>query len=201
MEKERLQSVFELFPLSTSGFKDLYTYLISMKISIPFEIDANLKAEGAYIFTNKSNKIVFNSIDAINFSTLVEELFHAVQHQKFYNNRMDSKYKNYEFEAKVFKDACFALCLSDPNCQLGSNDYSATMYSGCKQEFREKYRKWMEDIVEAGYISSYLLGDFKELCKEWQGDDGEYDSSFHPQVLHYFMTKKPPKPKPPVQPY
>ena len=73
-------------------------------------------------------------------------------------------YKNYEFEAQVFRDFSFILCLNDLSCDMGMGGYAGIKYSNVDPAFRKKiYRmdengrtKWMGKLSCVRGIYQFL---------------------------------------------
>lgn len=195
LDREALQSVIAIIPRSPEGYRDLYNYIVNKKMTFTFKVDNSISSP-AQIDPEK-NEITFRHNSDITLEYLMEELFHAVQYHFLYKGKMNNMYKNYEFEAQVFRDFSFILCLNDPSCDMGMGGYAGINYSNVDPAFRKKYIEWMRMVEQSGWVSPYLLSEFEDMCKEWKGIDREFLPGFTPRGIYQFLSKKPPKPPKP----
>ena len=92
---------------------------------------------------------------------------------------MSTTVYNYEFEAKVFQDLACILGDGATCDQLGSY--------GQSEEFIELYSDFLIDVASNGGLTDVIIDTFNNLCSEWTGYSGTYDSSFYPEILTEFF--------------
>lgn len=192
-QKGLLEGAMEKFKEQPTPFSDLYDWLVSNNIKIIFNIDPNIQAYAQYKVTANGCCISFKNESSINCYSLSEELVHAVQHQRFYKSSMDTKYKDYEFEAKVFRDIAYYIAYYYDNLLVSTE--SAVVFHDSRDTFVQKYTNWIILWAEKGYFPSSSFSDYQSLCKMWQGDSGTYLGNT-PKLIEAFYRK----PHPPLQP-
>lgn len=182
-QKERLNKLMGNI-LSISINKKLYDYMIARNVKIKFHHNPKDTVAALYNVTTKS--ITINNFNTLNVNELQEELVHAVQHQCFYGNSMNGKYKNYEFEAKVYFEL-YSVINGIVNPLIGTDLQTP--------EFTSKYTDWLTYIavnMKGRFTDSY---GFNELCKSWTRYKGETLPNFKPALLLELYRK----PVPPQQ--
>lgn len=102
VEKSNLEAVFSIMKTMPQDFDKLVDLLVRRNLRIDFKTNSDLKTAAQY--DGKTRTILFHDADEINWDHFREELIHAVQHLCYYGDSMTDKYRNYEFEAKVFID-------------------------------------------------------------------------------------------------
>lgn len=142
--------------------------------------------------------ISFKDEASINCENLAEEIIHAVQHQVFYGKDMDEKYKNFEFEAKVFHDFVLNKAAFYDHLEVLISNWGTF---GCEdQNFVSKYTDWIMECGSTGRLSpseySTDTSMYNELCKEWKGYPGEHKKGMTPKLLEFYLRKADPPIKP-----
>jgi hypothetical protein len=170
---------------------------VQKNIKIPFEIKSTIEGLAQYDQTTKI--ISFQNNSNISLTNLIEELFHAVQDVGFYGNTMTSTIRNYEFEAKVFRDLAENFHMED--CPGGcSSGFSWVGTVDQSNNFRLQYESFINSVVQNRVFSISDVNTYMDLCNQWIYRDYNnnivpYSSSITPQVLRSFFGKlRPPKP-------
>ena len=101
-----------------------------------------------------------------------EEIIHAVQHLEFYGNDMYPSEKNVEFEAKVVQDMLMRTYSNEGGVEMGTMDQSDKFIDGFTNFLSDYSREW-----------------FQELCRQWTGYQGRYNSNFIPQIIEAYLNK------------
>jgi hypothetical protein len=170
-EKIMLDNALKNMRDSYPAYTMLYNQLIEKGIKFTFKIDPSIPGNAAYSINDGS--IRFKSSSYIAKNPLQEELIHAIQHDT-YANAMTPSIKNYEFEAKAFQDlACPGFC-----------GYIGSM--GMDEEFSQDYKDWIMRIWDNGMNSTDYI-EFNQLCNRWTNYEGNFDTSFFPEILEEYF--------------
>lgn len=192
VQKSQLEHVLELFDIFPSDFKAMYKKLLNKNIRFKFSIDFSILSEAQY--NGRDNSIKFQSENNISWTYLIEELVHAVQRNCYYGNTMDDKYKNYEFEAKVFIDLVNGICGKAEGIDMLIEARPAQ--TDGSEPFGSLYNKWIREIIDRGFISGSDYNTYNSLCDLWNPPKGENMPNFTPQLIEEFFRKPhPPKPQ------
>lgn len=188
-QKGLLENAMKTYKSQPSPYPDLYEVLNTNNIKISFKIDPSIKTSALYNAGDTS--ITFNGESSITSDNLSEELIHAVQHNIYYKSSMNNKYKNYEFEAKVFHDLAYAIAAFYDNLDVGYV-YTANM-TNTNPEFAENYEDWISSWAIKGYLSPSAYSEYNRFCQLWNGYEGEYVSMTPKLIEAYFRKPHPPK--------
>jgi len=175
-----LDKVLEGFSDYPAGEKILET-IRSGQVQVHLLENPSITAVAQY--NTQTKYIEMRDATRVSITTLSEELAHAVQHQRFYQSVMNTKYKNYEFEAKAFFDIARAI-----NGEVGL----FLLPLGQESEFSGPYYDWMEEIERNKFFTNGDTLKFNKLCKLWIPLDGygtEYLEGFNPQLLINYFKK------------
>lgn len=175
----------------THSFQKLLK-LVKDSIRINFKMDTTIIRSAGYKPHDCS--ILFKDEASINCENLAEEIIHAVQHQVFYGKDMDEKYKNFEFEAKVFHDFVYSKALFYDNLDANFAFWATMTYSD--PLFVEQYQNWICECAKRGCMPSSEFKTYNDLCKQWKGYPGEYKESMTPKLLEFYFRKADPPIKP-----
>lgn len=150
-------------------------------------------APAAFIWNDSA--IYFKDEASITEKNLEEELIHAVQYYQFYRGDMQSKYKNYEFEAKVFRDLAI-LCNEEV---IEAAPYAPVqMYpmDPSHNSYHDSYILWIEDVGQFKEFTGSDYADYANFCQKWDHPSypGVYNSSIEPKLLKYYFPKRIPEP-------
>lgn len=183
-EKAKLNSLMNYFLSSSSKNKELFDFMEAQKVKIKFHHDPNCKTAANYDPSTKSINI--KDFGSLKIYELQEEIVHSVQHQCFYGNSMNTDYKNFEFEAKVYFDLYTALNgISEPF--IGTFNAS--------HEFASKYTNWILNIAQNKNGRFTDTNGFNSLCESWTAYSGETLKGFEPLlILRFFRKPVPPQP-------
>lgn len=142
-------------------------------------------------FVAPDSAIYFKDEASITEVNLEEELIHAVQYFQFYHGDMQSKYKNFEFEAKVFRDLAI-ICNPTP---IDVPKYSP-VYNYPNDSYRESYILWIESFNEFKEFTGSNYADYKMYLQNWNHPSypGSYNSAIEPRMLKYYFPKRVPEP-------
>lgn len=191
-QKGLLENVISKFNELYKPYPALYDRLVMDSIKINFMMDPSLDSYAAYRLSDCS--ILFKAESSINCDQLSEEIIHAVQHQAFYGKDMDMKYKNFEFEAKVFHD--FVYNKAAYYDHLGVLITNWATYACTNPSFESKYNSWIMECASTGRLSpseySKETSMYNVLCKEWEGYSGEYKKGIIPKLLEFYLRKADP---------
>ena len=195
-QKGLLEGAMTKFKEQPIPFSDLYDWLVKNNIKIKFNIDSSIQALAQYSVTDDGCCISFQNESSINCYSLSEELVHAVQHQRFYKSEMTKEYKDYEFEAKVFRDIAYNISYyyDDIIPPEGFTPNTAASADG-RLEFEDKYDKWIEHLAEKGCCSGSSSNEYCDLCKIWQGAPGTY-KGITPRLIETYFRKPRPRANP-----
>lgn len=135
--------------------------------------------------------IYFKDEASITATNLEEELIHAVQYYQFYQDDMQSKYKNFEFEAKAFRDLAVAV---DENSSVYPIYYPTYQYPS--ESYRLDYIDWVEDMRYFKDFTGSIRNRYNQLCKDWNHPSypGEYNPLIEPEMLKFYFPKQQPQP-------
>lgn len=175
----------------THSFQKLLK-LVKDSIRINFKMDTTIIRSAGYKPHDCS--ISFKDEASINCENLAEEIIHAVQHQVFYGKDMDEKYKNFEFEAKVFHGFVYSKALFYDNLDANFAFWATMTYSN--PLFVEQYQNWICECAKRGCMPSSEFKTYNDLCKQWKGYPGEYKESMTPKLLEFYFRKADPPIKP-----
>lgn len=104
------------------------------------------------------------------------------------------KYKNFEFEAKVFHD--FVYNKAAYYDHLGVLITNWATYACTNPSFESKYNSWIMECASTGRLSpseySKETSMYNVLCKEWEGYSGEYKKGIIPKLLEFYLRKADP---------
>lgn len=189
-EKSRLEHFFESFEIMPSDFRKIVDKLTQNKIQIKFKVDSN-SPYPAY-FNAATNTIVFQSKERILWDNAIEELVHAVQYHCYYGNDMVNTIKNYEFEGQVFIDIVNSIEFHYK--QGRANVEHRPAYHSSDPEFQSEYKKWIEEIGIAGWVTTSQYNKYYELCECWDGAPGTAQNGLRPRLIYDLYTKTPPPP-------
>ena len=187
LEKEKLTHVLELFIGNeiASVYEKFYNFMKSKNLIITYTIGSTVDNAPAQ-YDRVSKTITYNSIDGINFRSIVEEYVHVLQDQYFYGKAMLDSRVYCEFEAKVFADIANYVGMMEEHGVAG-----VLMGSyGQSNQFVAEYGEWIEDLVidRGCFFSGSDVAIFRELCSKWTGYEGSYSSSFDPRLLRNFFN-------------
>lgn len=192
-QKLMLNSAIVEFRDRSSYFGKIIQYLRDNYKVIHFGIKKVYSASGELAtaaFLWKDSAIYFRDEAAITEANLEEELIHAVQYYQFYHKDMNMKYKNYEFEAKVFRDLAMAF---DKN-SLGPPMY-CPVYVYPDGSYHDSYVMWIEDIADFREFTGSIRNEYIQFCKDWNHPyyPGDYNSAIEPKMLKYYFPKQEPE--------
>lgn len=191
-QKGLLENVISKFNELYKPYPALYDRLVKDSIRINFKMDTTIIRSAGYKPHDCS--ISFKDEASINCENLAEEIIHAVQHQVFYGKDMDEKYKNFEFEAKVFHDFVYSKALFYDNLDANFAFWATMTYSD--PLFVEQYQNWICECAKRGCMPSSEFKTYNDLCKQWKGYPGEYKESMTPKLLEFYFRKADPPIKP-----
>lgn len=142
-------------------------------------------------FVAPDSAIYFKDEASITEVNLEEELIHAVQYFQFYHGDMQSKYKNFEFEAKVFRD--LAKAFADPTITYPTY---CPVYNYPDESYRLSYIDWIENMSNFKEFTGSNYSDYISFCKEWKHPSypGEYNPAIEPKMLKFYFPKQVPMP-------
>lgn len=159
-------------------FHNVFMTLQSQGSKLQFIIDPALKPDTPACYKPASQSIAFRTSLDIKSEFLKEELLHAQQH-KIYGTKFRTKLKNFEFEAKVFRDITH---------QKDDGLAMIVGSAGGSEEFCKEYDRW---IIELGEKKSINFLDhtqkFYTLLKKWTAYQGESDENLPPYLLIQFI--------------
>lgn len=179
VEKSHLEAVFSIMKTQPQDFDKLVDMLVRRSLKINFKIDPTISYDALY--DGETCSILFRHSDAINWENFREELVHAVQHLCYYGDNMNKKYKNFEFEAKVFIDLSYGIAVYYDNLFYLFN-YIPPM-TDLRPEFSDAYEGWIMNIFKKGWIPGSEYVGFNSLCEMWQGYAGIYLPTFDPKLI------------------
>lgn len=193
-QKMLLNSAIVEFRDRSSYLGKIIQYLRDNYCVINFGIKHVYSASGELAtaaFVGKDSAIYFRDEAAITVENLEEELIHAVQYYQFYQKDMNMKYKNYEFEAKVFRDLAMAF---DKN-SLGPPKY-CPVYGYPDDYYHDSYVVWIERIAEFREFIGTTRNEYMRFCNDWNHPayPGEYNPAIEPKMLRYYFPKQQPEP-------
>ena len=192
LEKQALQEVIELFNSQPDPYKAIYTHMVSRTtpVKVNFILDPHCSQPAIYI--KESSDIRVKNAQYITFYYIAEEFLHAVQHQSFYHEQMNPKYKNYEFEVYVFRDLAYGIAnkiaLNDPDKPYYPG-VAYTAFPDPDDPYHSIYQKWIDDLINYGYFPIGEQTTFNQICSHWKAIKGEVLSDFYPQLLRTFFNK------------
>ena len=108
-QKGLLENVLSIFNTQPVPYQDLYNLLCQNNVKIRFKIDPSIQTNAQY--NTADGSITFKNESSIVCDYLSEELIHLAQHQLYYQSTMNSLFKDYEFEAKVFHDFAYNVAV------------------------------------------------------------------------------------------
>lgn len=149
-------------------FRNLLESIKQKNIQFKFTINPGLKGNALASYDHKTKSIAFKTPEEINTpGCLEEELVHAMQHS-IYGNNFDPSIKNFEFEAKLFRDLAYMKQPGRPHSEIGTYRQS--------ELFMQKYGELLKFVNSnaAGFTNAYV-GLYFELLKEWTGYKGTVD--------------------------
>lgn len=191
-QKGLLENAISKFNEFCKPYPALYDRLVKDSIKINFKMAPSLDTYAGYDPSDCS--ILFDTESSINSEFLAEEIIHAIQHQVFYGNAMDPKYKNFEFEAKVFHDFAYNKAILYDNLNVGFLLLATMTYPD--PTFATDYREWLDKCAEKGCMPSSEFATYNSFCKQWQGYPGEYKEGLVPKLLEFYFRKADPPIKP-----
>lgn len=117
-----------------------------------------------------------------------------VLHRADFFFRFDPKYKNFEFEAKVFHDFAYNKAILYDNLNVGFHLLATMTYPD--PTFATDYREWLDKCAEKGCMPSSEFATYNSFCKQWQGYPGKYKEGLVPKLLEFYFRKADPPIKP-----
>lgn len=192
-QKSDLEYVLELFYIFPSDFLKMYNKLLAKNIRFKFSVDPSIEANAQY--NGQDNSIKFKYEGNISWTYLIEEIVHAVQKNCYYENTMNDKYKNYEFEAKVFIDLVNGIGGESESIDV-MVEYRPRL-TDMSEPFYSEYYKWINKIIDQGVMAGSDYDTFNSFCNSWNPPKGEYAPDFVPELIQEFFRKpRPPMPLP-----
>lgn len=171
----------------------MYNKLLAKNIRFKFSVDPSIPYSAVY--NGQDNSIKFQSKGNISWTYLIEEIVHAVQKNCYYGNTMNDKYKNYEFEAKVFIDLVNGIGGKAEGIDILVEN-RPTQTDG-SELFGAEYYTWINKIIDKGVMAGSDYDTFNSLCNMWNPPKGEYAPNFVPKLIQEFFRKpRPPMPLP-----
>ncbi|WP_075557159.1 hypothetical protein [Parabacteroides timonensis] len=155
-QKSRLDKIINSFKSTPTG-SSVLNYMVSQKVKIKFYSDPFSEHIAHYETSDKS--IIVRNFDSVTIQQMIEELLHAVQHQCFYGKDMVDKYRNFEFEVKVYFD------LAGIADGVGYNLFPVATDS--RAVFVNEYTPWIDDIYYNRYGQFKDVWGFNRLGKIW----------------------------------
>lgn len=122
------------------------------------------------IYDPANDRIVFNSSEQIDNSTLSEELVHTVQ-KSIYGKEMVRANPNYEFEAKIIRDVITGTC-------------SEQSYFPIEQD-KWNYTSFIYDIIDGKLSESEVVERYRYFYTKWNDPDG-IKQNIGPESPYYY---------------
>jgi hypothetical protein len=184
-EKKKLYDALDEFKNKYPAYSQVFKNLVTKGIKIKFSIDPTIGIDptdptiaGALAVYGTNKTIRFKSAADINCDNLQEELIHAIQHDK-YETAMVPTVRNYEFEAKVFRDlACPNINIENLCSLMGFEESDAF----------QNYSKWVLDCAERHTFLESDIAQFSTFCSNWTVYERSYDASFVPNILKEYFN-------------